>query len=170
MEKQELKNRINEFCESKNFNNPFIKECITEFIEGHIKLYGDVIPVEDVFKRLEENLDKITFKGPEEARNGELGEYKGRVKDNTDLNEISIYFNESDLELSEYDRKFWDLFIEEDKKKLLQNVAQKRSMIKTTLLHELTHSLYTVKDRYGIGENHIFSVTGENIFFKDRRI
>ena len=32
MEKQELKNKIIEFCKNKNFENPFIQECITEFI------------------------------------------------------------------------------------------------------------------------------------------
>lgn len=73
MEKQELKNKIKEFCENKHFENSFIQECITEFIEGHTELYGDVISAEDLFKRLEDNLDKITFAGREEAPNGELG-------------------------------------------------------------------------------------------------
>ncbi len=127
MEKQELKNRIKKFCENKNFENPFIQECITEFIEGHTKLYGDIISVEDLFKRLENNLDKITFAGRKKAPNGELGEYKGRIADNIDTNEIFIYFDEADLELSKLDKKMWNLYIESDKQKLLQDMRTKES-------------------------------------------
>lgn len=162
MEKQELKNRINEFCKNKQFENPFIQECITEFIEGHTELYGDVISAEDLFTRLEDNLDKISFAGREKAPNGELGEYKGRIADNTDTNEIFIYFDEADLELSETDKKMWNLYTEADKQKLLQDMQTKRTEIKSTLIHELTHSAYTIKDEYGMGEKHIFSTTGKD--------
>lgn len=162
MEKQELKNKTDEFCKNKNFVNPFIQECITEFIENHTELYGDVISAEDLFKRLENNLDKITFAGIEKAPNGELGEYKGRIADNTDINEIFIYFDEADLALSETDKKMWNLYTESDKQQLLQNMQTKRTKIKSTLMHELTHSAYTIKDKYGIGEKHIFSTTGKD--------
>ena len=162
MEKQELKNKIIEFCKNKNFENPFIQECITEFIEGHTELYGDVISEEELFKRLEDNLDKITFAGREKAPNGELGEYKGRIADNTDTNEIFIYFDEADLELSETDKKMWNLYTEADKQKLLQDMQTRKAEIKSTLIHELTHSAYTIKDEYGMGEKHIFSTTGKD--------
>ncbi len=162
MEKHELKNKINEFCKNKNFENPFIQECITEFIEGHTELYGDVISAEDLFKRLENNLDKITFAGRDKAPNGVLGEYKGRIADNTDLNEIFIYFDEADLELSEIDKKMWNLYTEVDKQKLLKDMQTRKAEIKSTLIHELTHSAYTIKDKYGIGEKHIFSITGKD--------
>lgn len=162
MGKLELKNKINEFCKYKNFENPFIQECITDFIEGHTDLYGDVISVEDLFKRLENNLDKITFAGKETSLNGELGEYKGRIADNTDTNEIFIYFDESDLELSQTDLKMWNLYTESDKQKLLQDMQTKKSEIKSTLMHELTHSAYTIKNEHGIGEQHIFSTTGKD--------
>lgn len=162
MEKHELKNKINEFCKNKNFENPFIQECITEFIEGHTELYGDVISAENLFKRLEDNLDKITFAGREKAPNGELGEYKGRIADNTDTNEIFIYFDEADLELSETDKKMWNLYTEADKQKLLQDMQTRKAEIKSTLIHELTHSAYTIKDEYGMGEKHIFSTTGKD--------
>ena len=127
MKNQELNNKIIKFCKDKNFENPFIQECIHEFIKGHIRLYGDVISTEDLFKRLEDNLDKITFAGRNKALNGELGEYKGRIADNTDTNEIFIYFNESDLELSETDKKMWNLYIEADKQKLLQDMRAKKN-------------------------------------------
>ena len=169
MGKQELKNKINEFCKNKNFENPFIQECITEFIEEHTELYGDVISEEELFKRLEDNLDKITFAGREKAPNGELGEYKGRIADNTDTNEIFIYFDEADLDLSETDKKMWTLYTESDKQKLLQDMQTRRSEIKSTLIHELTHSAYTIKDKYGIGEKHIFSETGKDYFSGEYR-
>lgn len=162
MEKQELKDKIKEFCKNKHFENPFIQECITEFIEGHTELYGDVISTEDLFKRLEDNLDKITFAGREKAPNGELGEYKGRIADNTDTNEIFIYFDEADLELSETDKKMWNLYTESDKQNLLQDIQTRSAEIKSTLIHELTHSAYTIKDEYGMGEKHIFSTTGKD--------
>ena len=98
-----------------------MQECIAEFIEGHTELYGDVITIEDLFKRLEDNLEKITFAGQEKAQNGELGKYIGRITDNTDTNEIFIYFDEADLELSETDKKMRDLYTDSDKQKLLQN-------------------------------------------------
>lgn len=162
MEKQELKNKIKEFCENKHFENPFLQECITEFIEGHTELYGDVVSTEDLFKRLENNLDKITFAGRHKSPHGELGEYKGRIADHTDVNEILLYFDESELELSEIDKKMWDLYTEADKQKLLQDIQQRRNEIKSTLIHELTHSAYTIKDPYGIGEKHIFSQTSKD--------
>ena len=167
--KEELKNKIKEFCENKHFENSFIQECITEFIEGHTELYGDVISAEDLFKRLEDNLDKITFAGREEAPNGELGEYKGQIADTTDTNEIFIYFDEADLDLSETDKKMWTLYTESDKQKLLQDMQTRRSEIKSTLIHELTHSAYTIKDEYGIGEKHIFSETGKDYFSGEYR-
>lgn len=160
--KQELKDKIKGFCENKHFENSFIQECITEFIERHTELYGDVIPVEDLFKRLEDNLDKITFVGREKATNGELGEYKGRIADNMDINEIFIYFNEADLELFETDKQMWNIYTESDKQKLLQAMQQRRAEIRSTLIHELTHSAYTIKDEYGMGEKHIFSVTAKD--------
>ncbi len=162
MEKQELKNKINEFCKNKHFENPFIQECITEFIERHTGLYGNVISAEDLFRRLEDNLDKITFAGREKAPNGELGEYKGRIADNTDMNEIFIYFDEADLEVSKTDLKMLNLYTESDKQKLLQDMQTRRAEIKSTLIHELTHSEYTIKDEYGMGEKHIFSETGND--------
>lgn len=162
MEKQELKNKISEFCKNKNFENPFIQQCITEFIEGHTELYGDIISAEDLFKRLEDNLDKITFAGREKAQNGELGEYNGRIADNSDVNEIFIYFDEADLELSQTDLKMWNLYTESDKQKLLQDMQTRKAEIKSTLIHELTHSAYTIKDEYGMGEKHIFSTTGKD--------
>ena len=162
LENQDIKIKIRKFCENKNFEVPFIQECITDFIEEHINLYGDVVSTEDLFKRLNDNLDRITFAGSEKAPNGELGEYKGRIADNTDINEIFIYFNESDLELSNTDKKMWNLYTESDKQKLMQDVEVKRSKIKSILIHELTHSAYTIKNEYGIGEKHIFSETSKD--------
>ena len=162
LENQDIKIKIRKFCENKNFEDPFIQECITDFIEEHINLYGDVVSTEDLFKRLNDNLDRITFASSEKAPNGELGEYKGRIADNTDINEIFIYFNESDLELSNTDKKMWNLYTESDKQKLMQDVEVKRSKIKSILIHELTHSAYTIKNEYGIGEKHIFSETSKD--------
>ena len=104
MKKRELKNKINEFCKNKHFENPFIR-MYNWIHEGRTELYGDVISAEDLLKRLEDNLDKITFAGREKAPNGELGEYKGRIANNTDTNEVFIYFDEADLKLSETDKK-----------------------------------------------------------------
>ena len=162
LESQDIKIKIREFYENKNFKNPFIQECITDFIEEHINLYGDVVSTEALFKRLKDNLDRITFAGSEKAPNGELGEYKGRIADNIDINEVFIYFNESDLELSSTDKKMWNLYTESDKQKLIQDVEVKKSKIKSTLIHELTHSAYTIKNEYGIGEKHIFSETSKD--------
>ncbi len=160
MEKQELKDKIKEFCKNKHFENPFIQECITEFVEGHTELYGDIISSEDLFKRLEDNLDKITFTGRNKSPNGALGEYKGRIADNVDINEIFIYSNESDLELPEIDKKMWIYIRKLISKSYYKICGQRRTGIKSTLIHELTHSAYTIKDRYGMGEKHIFSETG----------
>ena len=57
----------------------------------------------------------------------------------------------------------WNLYTETDKEKLLQDVAIRKSEIKSTLLHELTHAAYTIKNEYGMGEKHIFSETSKDI-------
>lgn len=63
----------------------------------------------------------------------------------------------------------WTLYTESDKQKLLQDMQTRRSEIKSTLIHELTHSAYTIKDEYGIGEKHIFSETGKDYFSGEYR-
>ena len=63
----------------------------------------------------------------------------------------------------------WTLYTESDKQKLLQDMQTRRSEIKSTLIHELTHSAYTIKDKYGIGEKHIFSETGKDYFSGEYR-
>lgn len=163
LKKYELIDKIQAFCEKKQFKSEFVQECITEFIEGHTKLYGDIISDEDLFKRLEENLDKITFVSRLESPAGLLGEYKGRIDDNTDLNEIVIYFSESDFELSDISKKAWDIYTNSDKEKLLQDLEKRKTLAKSTLIHELTHCAYTIKDQFGIGEKHIFSQTGKDL-------
>lgn len=169
MDTNELKEKIQAFCDKKHFDNPFIQECITEFIEGHTELYGDVVSTDELFERLENNLDKITFATRENAPNGELGEYKGRIADNEDRNEILLYFNKSDLELSETDKKMWSLYTEKDKQALIQNLSDKKAELKSTLLHELTHAAYTIKDKYGMGEKHIFSETSKDVISGEYR-
>ena len=63
----------------------------------------------------------------------------------------------------------WNLYTEADKQKLLQDMQTRRIEIKSTLIHELTHSAYTIKDEYGMGEKHIFSKT-DNFFGAYRQI
>lgn len=169
IENKEIKSIVQEFCKRKHFENPFIQECIYNFVEGHTKLYGDVISAEDLFKRLEDNLDKITFAGHEKAPNGELGEYKGRITDNKDINEILLYSSESDLDLSETDKKMWSLYTEKDKQSLIQSLEKRKEHLKSTLLHELTHAAYTIKGDYGMGEKHIFSETSKDIISGEYR-
>lgn len=50
----------------------FVKIKILKILLYKTELYGDVISAENLFKRLEDNLDKITFAGREKAPNGEL--------------------------------------------------------------------------------------------------
>ena len=169
LETKELKEKIQAFCERKHFDNPFIQECITEFVEGHTELFGDVVSTDELFERLETNLDKITFATRENAPNGELGEYKGRIADNKDINEILLYSNESDLDLSETDKKMWSLYTEKDKQSLIQSLEERKADLKSTLLHELTHAAYTIKGDYGIGEKHIFSETSKDIISGEYR-
>ena len=154
-----LETRIRNFCESKHFTNPFIQECITEFIQRHVELFGDIISVDELFERLETNLDRITFVGYNKDTPGRFGEYIGRIADNTDINEINIYFSESDLGLSDMDKKVWNILTDKDKQELLQESDKRRALIKSTIMHELAHAAYTIKDKNGLGEKHIFSET-----------
>ena len=64
--------------------------------------------------------------------------------------------------MSETDKKMWNLYTESDKQNLLQDIQTRRAEIKSTLIHELTHSAYTIKDEYGMGEKHIFSETSKD--------
>lgn len=56
--------------------------------------------------------------------------------------------------MSETDKKMWNLYTEADKQKLLQDIQTRKAEIKSTLIYELTHSAYTIKDEYGMGEKH----------------
>lgn len=158
MKNQELTDRIDDFLKRKHFENPFIKECITEFIEDHMELYGDIISEDELFSRLDENVDKITFAGREKAPSlTTMGEYKGRVADDTDVNEIILYCNESDLDIPEGEKQSFFGYTKADQDKLIQERDKRRAEIKSTLIHELTHAAYTIKEPFGMGEKHVFS-------------
>lgn len=156
MDENQIKDKINNFLDAKKIDHPFFRECIKEFIEGHDHFFGDVVRTEDLFKRLEDNLDKITFAG----KNGLTeGEYIKRNEDFEVQNEILIYADESELELSEYDQKHFDIYTKKDKEELLQKRNERRNEIKATIIHELTHAAYTKNREYGEGDSHIFQDT-----------
>jgi len=157
----EIKNKINQFLDSKKIEQPFLRECVTEFIEGHDKNFGHVVSTEDLFERLEENLDRITFAG----ENGlTQGEYIKRNENFEEQNEILVYADEADLELSEFDQKNFEIYTDKDKQELLQKRDDKRNDIKGTIIHELTHAAYTKKMEYGEGDSHIFQDTIKDNF------
>ncbi len=169
LETKEINSKVQEFCKKKHFETPFIQECITEFVQRHTELYGDVVSPDELFERLETNLDKIIFAGKKKVSIGELGEYKGRIADNKDINEILLYSSETDLDLSETDKKMWSLYTEKDKQSLIQSLKERKADLKSTLLHELTHATYTIKGDYGMGEKHIFSETSKDIISGEYR-
>lgn len=161
MNENELKDKIDQFLKMKKIEHPFLKECVTEFIEGHDKAFGHIISTDDLFKRLEENLDKITFKG----KNGvTLGEYVKRDEEFEEQNEILIYADESDLEISGLEKNAFDIYTEKDKQEVLQKCNDRRNEIKNTVIHELTHAAYTKKMEYMVGDSHIFQDTVKDSF------
>lgn len=160
MNEVEMQERINEFLDKKKIEHPFLRECVTEFVEGHDRLFGDYVSTEDLFKRLDENLDKITFAG----RNGTvMGQYEKKNKNYDTINEIQIFSNESDLEIPEDVMKSFDIFTKETKQEYVQEREDRRNNIKVTVIHELTHAAYTKNDEYGRDSfEHIFSNTSKN--------
>ena len=159
MEELKIEDKVNQFIADKNIKHPFIKECILEFVKEHTEAFGKIVSVDELIGRLYENLDKITFAG---KRGIVLGEYKGRIDDDVDQNEILIYADEADLELSKFDQKSWEIYTEKDKQELLQQLDMRRKQIKSTIKHELTHAAYTIKGEYGLGEKHVFSFIAKN--------
>lgn len=123
-----------------------------EFVEGHDRLFGDIVSTDKLFVRLEENLDKITF-APRDG--GHLGGYEGRISDNVDVNEITIRIMPEELEMSEREKELFKIYTKEDQQKTLKELEDKRNDVKSTVIHELTHAAYTVKGKYGVGEDHI---------------
>ena len=155
-EKTEIQKRVEDFCKRKNITHSLLQESVMEFVEGHDRLFGDIVSTDELFARLEENLDKISF-AP--SKGGKLGTYEGRKRDNEDINEITIYTAQEELELSELTKKLFNTFTKEGQKKVLEERDNKRKNVKSTAIHELTHAAYTIKGKYGIGEKHIFSST-----------
>ena len=51
-----------------------------------------------------------------------------------------------------------------NKKELSKKVEQTKDDAKDTLKHELTHAAYSIKGKYGIGEEHIFDKYRKNLF------
>lgn len=160
---EDLNKKIEYFFISKNINNIFVRNCITEFIVRHSELYGEVVSIDNLLSRLNQNLDKINFVGYSASTSGELGEYIGRIDDGKDQNEIILYSSLDDLDISPQDKFLWDIYNDEDKIKILKTIDDQKRQIKSTLFHELTHAAYTVKDKYGVGEKHIYSVYGKDL-------
>jgi len=154
----EMKDRINEFLDTKKITHPFLRETVTEFIEKHNEFFGEIVPIDELFKRLEENLDKITFAGKWKS-SLKLGEY---IKTNEELeeqNEILIYADETDLKNPEEDNEWFAIYTEETKQELWEEYYKRIKEIKNTIIHELVHCAYTKKMEYEKGTSHIFRDT-----------
>lgn len=156
--------RARQFIKDKGFTDSFVQEEVESFIVEHDKKYGHIVSLDELMNRLYENVDEIIFDGQHISTNGELGRYEGRVDDDEDKNTITLYSDKKSMELSDYDKQHWEIYTEKDKKELSKKVEQTREDVKDTLKHELTHAAYSIKGKYGIGEEHIFDKYGKNLF------
>lgn len=154
MDTEVKKKKINEFLDRKKIEHPFLRECVEDFINGHEREFGDIVSTEDLFARLEENLDEISFAGYNGTGVG--GEYVKRDRDGVIQNKILIYEEESSLEMSDL---YFNIYTPEDQQETLRKVDENRSRIKASVIHELTHAGYTKPLRSGLGEQHIFTTT-----------
>ena len=160
----DAKARARQFIKDKGFTDSFIQEEVESFIVDHDKKYGHIVLLDELMERLYENVDEIIFDGQQISTNGELGRYEGRVNDDEDKNRVTLFLDKKKMELSDYDKQHWDIYTEKDKKELSKKVEQTKEEVKDTLKHELTHAAYSIKGKYGIGEEHIFDKYGKNLF------
>lgn len=113
---------ITEFLDRKGIHDEFIRNIVTGFINRHTQLFGDVIPFEVLMERLNANLDSIVLADPNTHANDPryqnvVGTYEGFNK-----NCITMFFTQEHLQS-----------------------PQLREDFIITLLHELTHCAYTIK-------------------------
>lgn len=164
LKKEELEEKIDRFLEDKNISNPLLRECVSTFIKGHNREYGQIISTEDVIKRLYENVDEITFLG---RIKDAYGEYIKKDKNFKDKNAILIYEFESATNKETYIR---DDMSEEIKERETKKYENKALEIKSVVIHELTHAAYTKTNKKGDIE-HVFTLItdGENFFDEDDR-
>lgn len=116
-----------DFFNKKGINSLFIRNLIYGFVVSHIQLFGDAISFEEIIDRLNNNLDLIKLVEPNMGLDTIVGRYEG-----FDKNTISMYFTEENL-----------------------NSAILREDFIKVFLHELTHSIYTIKQKDG-SEKQIF--------------
>ena len=111
--------KIIEFLDSKSINDQFIRNIVEGYILEHTRLYGDLIPFEQLMDRLYKNLNTIVLEDPNKSpTNCAVGLYEGFEK-----NKITMYFTQ----------------------KHLRNIQLREDFI-GILLHELTHCAYTIKE------------------------
>lgn len=149
-----LQLKIEEFLKKKNITHPLLKEGVMEFVKGHDRLFGNIVSTDELLGRLDENLDKITFKP---FNGGKAENYEGRIGDKFDKNEITIYTMPEELEISDLDKELWNTFSIPFQESLTCEINNKRKNTKSALMNGLVRSAYTVKGKYGRGQKQIFS-------------
>lgn len=80
-----MQEMINNFLDNKGIEDDFIRNIVSGFINRHTKLYGDVIPFEDLMGRLNNNLNSINLIDPNNIKNDPryhnvVGTYEGFKK------------------------------------------------------------------------------------------
>lgn len=161
MDEKKLQLSINSFLEKKQITHPFVRECVSDFVLGHTKLFGSVVPADELLSRLDKNLDKITFTG---TPNGtKIGEYKGRVAENVDQNEILMYKDLKSIELSPDEKEFFPIYSKTVQAQVLQKLENEKKEIRGSMLHELTHASYSIKSLDGKRETQMFATYGKNL-------
>ena len=138
MNENDMKIYVNSFLNKKGITNPFLMNIVSCFIFNHTKLYGDVIPFENLMERLNNNLNTIILKDPFEINYNDnflpkntVGIYEG-----FDKNTITMFFTEENLKNEQLREDFINI-----------------------LLHELTHCAYNIKQNdYYKSEKQIFGI------------
>ena len=127
--------QINDFLDNKGIKEELTRNIVSNFIIKHTELYGDIVPFESLMERLNTNLNSINLVDPRQRQitdirhESTVGTYEG-----FDKNSITMYFTEEHLKNPEL-----------------------REGFTSVLIHELTHSAYTIKQNdYFRSEKQIF--------------
>lgn len=172
-------NKINEYLDRKGFGDTLVRNIVSKFMIKHTENFGHIISQDELISRLDENLDKVVFdKNRVHSKSGEAGLYEGRVgttlEDVEEKNQITLFFDRDALEFDDLDKMFLRQYRDKNvpKEKWERTLVQKlenRENVQFTLMHELVHAAYTIKESDGISETQNFATIGKNIFGLDQR-
>ncbi len=147
--------QIFEFLDKKKIDNELIRNVLKYCIIEHTNIFKEVIPFEEVMKRLDTNLENIWFKNDSNQSFNYIKENMVAQYVGFDENSINLYFEKDDLKNDKLKQDFIDILVHE----IIHAIYNK----KNNDLYETETQVFCTMEKTG---NRVSIVKGDDVFLE----